>query len=159
MSTFKTNFKSDKPWPDITTAVHPTFRQIISLPTSNMSLWLRIIVYMICLVTGQFQVTLFQEILLKGGRKMFDHDCWNSKMGQDMQNKSWWYHSFPVICSSSGYFAVCSQWNLFCGKVVTSSSLALALYIYPSHYWDVQGFISWMNMSMKVEGMTQMLKS
>ncbi|XP_046353178.2 uncharacterized protein LOC124133036 [Haliotis rufescens] len=55
----------------------------MSFSTSKMSLCVAVIVNMLCLVTGQYKVTIFPDFVLKGGRKMFDPDRWNSKMGLD----------------------------------------------------------------------------
>ncbi|XP_067661448.1 uncharacterized protein [Haliotis asinina] len=53
------------------------------LSASSMWLCVAVFVYMLCLVSGQYQVTIYPDFVMKGGRKTFDPDRWNGHMGID----------------------------------------------------------------------------
>ncbi|XP_067661644.1 uncharacterized protein [Haliotis asinina] len=53
------------------------------LSTSSALLCVTVLVYMLCLVSGQYQVTIYPDFVMKGGRKTFDPDRWNGHMGLD----------------------------------------------------------------------------
>ncbi|XP_046578432.1 uncharacterized protein LOC124286133 [Haliotis rubra] len=72
------------------------------LSTSGVLLDVTVLVHMLCLINGQYQVTIFPDFVIKGGRKMFDPDRWNGKMGFDKP-------SIIQYVKKTG--ARCGRWN------------------------------------------------
>ncbi|XP_067661719.1 uncharacterized protein [Haliotis asinina] len=72
------------------------------LSTSSMLLCVAVMVYMLCNVSGQYQVTIYPDFVMKGGRKTFDPDRWNGHMGLDNPN---------IIPDVKKTGARCGRWN------------------------------------------------